>query len=131
MLEALTGMGLSAAAGLNAYIPFLVVALAARFTDVITLPTNLTWIESGWAIGIGILGTFPLVTYAERSLPEPARSPEHRLVQRLVATLTSRDFSVVVFLAALTATLPWFLRGAAIGANVFWVALAYLLWRGR
>ena len=53
MIEALTGMGLSAAAGLNAYIPFLVVALAARFTDVITLPTSLTWIESGWAIGIG------------------------------------------------------------------------------
>ncbi|MDV3220094.1 DUF4126 domain-containing protein [Intrasporangium sp.] len=53
MIEALTGMGLSAAAGLNAYIPFLVVALIARFTDVITLPTSLTWIESGWAIGIG------------------------------------------------------------------------------
>ena len=53
MIEALTGMGLSAAAGLNAYIPFLVVALAARFTDVITLPTSLMWIESGWAIGIG------------------------------------------------------------------------------
>ncbi|HEX5967720.1 MAG TPA: DUF4126 domain-containing protein [Intrasporangium sp.] len=53
MIEVLTGMGLSAAAGLNAYIPFLVVALAARFTDIVTLPTNLTWIESGWAIGIG------------------------------------------------------------------------------
>ena len=32
MLGALTGMGLSAAAGLNAYIPFLLVALVARFT---------------------------------------------------------------------------------------------------
>lgn len=53
MIEALTGMGLSAAAGLNAYIPFLVVALVARFTDVVTLPTSLAWIESGWAIGIG------------------------------------------------------------------------------
>jgi len=53
MIEALTGMGLSAAAGLNAYIPFLLVALLARFTDIITLPTSLTWIESGWAIGIG------------------------------------------------------------------------------
>jgi hypothetical protein len=46
-------MGLSAAAGLNAYIPFLVVALIARFTDVITLPTEFAWIESWWAIGIG------------------------------------------------------------------------------
>lgn len=53
MIEILTGMGLSAAAGLNAYIPFLVVALIARFTDIITLPSSLAWIESGWAIGIG------------------------------------------------------------------------------
>lgn len=53
MIAALTGMGLSAAAGLNAYIPFLIVALVARFTDVITLPANYAWIESWWAIGIG------------------------------------------------------------------------------
>ncbi len=46
-------MGLSAAAGLNAYIPFLIVALVAKFTDVITLPASYAWIESWWAIGIG------------------------------------------------------------------------------
>ena len=53
MIAALTGMGLSAAAGLNAYIPFLIVALIARFTDFITLPSGLEWIDSWWAIGIG------------------------------------------------------------------------------
>lgn len=53
MLVALTGIGLSTAAGLNAYIPFLVVALLARFTDVVVLPSGLTWMESWWAIGIG------------------------------------------------------------------------------
>ena len=53
MFAALTGMGLSAAAGLNAYIPFLVVALIARFTDYITLPQSYSWIESWWAIGAG------------------------------------------------------------------------------
>jgi len=53
MIAALTGMGLSAAAGLNAYIPFLVVALIARFTDYITLPVGYEWIQSSWAIGIG------------------------------------------------------------------------------
>lgn len=53
MIAALTGMGLSAAAGLNAYIPFLVVALIARFTDYINLPQSYSWIESWWAIGIG------------------------------------------------------------------------------
>lgn len=51
MIAALTGMGLSAAAGLNAYIPFLVVALGARFTDVLVLPAGYGWIESWWAIG--------------------------------------------------------------------------------
>ncbi len=53
MLVALTGIGLSMAAGLNAYIPFLVVAILARLTDVVTLPDSLVWIESWWAIGIG------------------------------------------------------------------------------
>ena len=52
MLAALTGAGLSAAAGLNAYIPFLLVALIARFTGVIELPHQYAWIESWWAIGI-------------------------------------------------------------------------------
>ncbi len=53
MIAALTGMGLSAAAGLNAYIPFLIVALLSKFTDVITLPQSYAWIESWWAIGVG------------------------------------------------------------------------------
>jgi len=53
MLVALTGIGLSAAAGLIAYIPFLVVALLARFTDLVVLPAGLAWVESWWAIGIG------------------------------------------------------------------------------
>ena len=53
MLVALTGIGLSAAAGLNAYIPFLVVALLARLTDVVVLPDGLAWMESGWAICVG------------------------------------------------------------------------------
>ena len=55
MIAALTGMGLSAAAGLNAYIPFMIVALIARFTDVITLPSGFQWIESPWAIGVGAI----------------------------------------------------------------------------
>lgn len=51
MIATLTGMGLSAAAGLNAWIPFLVVALAARFTDLVQLPEQFQWIDSWWAIG--------------------------------------------------------------------------------
>lgn len=55
MIAALTGMGLSAAAGLNAYIPFLLVALLARFSDAVVLPAGFGWMESWWAIGIGAL----------------------------------------------------------------------------
>jgi len=53
MIAALTATGLAAAAGLNAYIPFLLIALLTRYTDLITLPASYQWIESWWAIGIG------------------------------------------------------------------------------
>jgi Domain of unknown function (DUF4126) len=52
MLASLTGLGLSAAAGLNAYIPLLLVGLLARFTEVIVLPEPYRWIQSGWALGV-------------------------------------------------------------------------------
>jgi uncharacterized protein DUF4126 len=52
MLASLTGLGLSAAAGLNAYIPLLLVGLLARFTDVLVLPEPYRWIQSGWALGV-------------------------------------------------------------------------------
>ena len=53
MLAALTGSGLAAAAGLNAWIPFLLVAVLARVTDLIELPSGYAWVDSGWAIAIG------------------------------------------------------------------------------
>ena len=55
MLAALTGAGLSAAAGLNAFIPFVLVGMLARFTDLLDLPSGLEWIDSWWAIGAGML----------------------------------------------------------------------------
>jgi hypothetical protein len=56
MLASLTGLGLSAAAGLNAYVPLLLVGLLARFTDVLTLPAPYRWIQGGWALlVVGVL----------------------------------------------------------------------------
>ena len=52
MLEALTGTGLAASAGLNAYIPLLTMGLLARYTDTITLPGGWQWLSNGWVIGI-------------------------------------------------------------------------------
>ena len=52
MLEALTGTGLAASAGLNAYIPLLTMGLMARYSDLIDLPVGWQWLANGWVIGI-------------------------------------------------------------------------------
>lgn len=52
LLGIFTAFGLSASAGLNAYIPLLVVALIARFTDVYTLSSPWDALESWWIIGL-------------------------------------------------------------------------------
>ena len=52
MLEALTGSGLAASAGLNAYIPLVVMGLLARYTDAIDLPSGWSWLANGWTLAI-------------------------------------------------------------------------------
>ncbi len=45
------GVGLATSAGLNAYIPLLMIGLLGRFTNLITLPGPWQWLESEWVIG--------------------------------------------------------------------------------
>jgi hypothetical protein len=52
LLSVFTAFGLSSSAGLNAYLPLLVVALLARFTDLITLSPPWDALESWWVIGV-------------------------------------------------------------------------------
>ncbi len=52
VLNVFTAFGLSSAAGLNAYVPLLVVALLARFTDLIELKAPWDALESPWTIGV-------------------------------------------------------------------------------
>ncbi|MET8259870.1 DUF4126 domain-containing protein [Micromonospora sp. NPDC005553] len=52
MFEVLTGTGLAASAGLNAYIPLLILGLLGRYTDLIDLPSGWTWLGNGWVIAI-------------------------------------------------------------------------------
>lgn len=47
-----SAFGLSASAGLNAYIPLLVVALLARFTNLMKLSPPWDALSSGWVIGL-------------------------------------------------------------------------------
>ncbi len=50
-----TAFGLSAATGLNAYIPLLIVALVARFTDWLVLAPPYDVLTSPWVIGVLIV----------------------------------------------------------------------------
>ncbi|MEH0845451.1 DUF4126 domain-containing protein [Micromonospora sp. CPCC 205711] len=52
MFEVLTGTGLAASAGLNAYIPLLTMGLLARYTDLIDLPGGWQWLGNGWVLAI-------------------------------------------------------------------------------
>ena len=62
MLELLTGTGLAVAAGLNAYVPMLVLGLAGRFLDFVELPTAWAWLENEWVLGIlGVLLVVELI----------------------------------------------------------------------
>jgi hypothetical protein len=51
-MDIFTAFGLSASAGLNAYIPLLIVALLARFTNLITLTQPWDTITDWWVIGL-------------------------------------------------------------------------------
>lgn len=56
MLEFLVGSGLAAAAGLNAWMPLLLLGLADRFVPAVELPAAWTWLSSDLALWItGIL----------------------------------------------------------------------------
>lgn len=51
VLSIFSAFGLSASAGLNAYIPLLVVSLMARFTNLINLTPPWDVLESWWVVG--------------------------------------------------------------------------------
>jgi len=51
MIDILSAFGLSSAAGLNAYLPLLIVGLLARFTDLITLKAPWDALQHPWVLG--------------------------------------------------------------------------------
>ncbi|MEO3783562.1 DUF4126 domain-containing protein [Actinocorallia sp. B10E7] len=56
MFAFLTGLGLAGAAGLNAYIPILVVGLLGRYTELVVLPGDFSWMGNGWVLaGLSVL----------------------------------------------------------------------------
>lgn len=61
-MDFLTGTGLAASAGLNAYIPLLAVGVLNRYTSVIDLGPGFTWLSNGWVLLIlGVLLALEIV----------------------------------------------------------------------
>ncbi|MFG3439334.1 DUF4126 domain-containing protein [Nonomuraea sp. NPDC047897] len=80
MLAALTGLGLSTAAGLNAYIPLLVVGVLANLTDAVRLPDGYGWL-SNW----GVLAVIAVLLAAEMVLDKvPAVDSVNDAIQTVV-----------------------------------------------
>lgn len=66
-MDIFSAFGLSASAGLNAYIPLLVVALLGKFTNLITLKSPWDTLESWWVIGV--LVVLSIVEFFADKLP--------------------------------------------------------------
>jgi len=67
MIEVLAAFGLSAATGLNAYLPLLIVGLLARFTGLITLGSPWNTLENPWVLGV--LGVLLVIEMTADKIP--------------------------------------------------------------
>lgn len=67
MLEALTGTGLATAAGLNAYVPLLVIGLLGRWTDLVDPPVGWEWLSNEWVLVV--LGALLLLEVVADKIP--------------------------------------------------------------
>jgi len=92
LLGIFSAFGLSASAGLNAYIPLLVVALVARFTDLIQLTEPWNVLESWWSIGL--LVVLSVVEFFADKIP----AVNH--VNDAIQTLVRPSAGAIVFAAS-------------------------------
>jgi hypothetical protein len=67
MFELLTGTGLAASAGLNAYIPLLAVGLLGKYTELISLPQTWQWLENPFILLI--LGGLLAIEFVADKVP--------------------------------------------------------------
>lgn len=93
-MDILAAFGLSASAGLNAYIPLLVVSLLARFTNLITLAEPWRALESWWIIGL--LFVLSLVEFFADKVP----AVNH--INDIIQTLIRPAAGAILFAASAT-----------------------------
>ena len=119
MIATLTGLGLSSAAGLNAYIPVLAVGLIARFTDLIPLGSAWQWLEH--PVTLVVLTVLLVIEFGADKIP--ALDSLNDLVQTVVRPtaggITFGAGASAVDLAELTGTAA--ASTAEAGDGVSWV----------
>ncbi|HLS26311.1 MAG TPA: DUF4126 domain-containing protein [Beutenbergiaceae bacterium] len=76
----LSGLALASAAGLNAYVPVLVLGLFVRYTSVVEVPGQWTWLGNGWFL-LALLALLVLELITDKI---PALDHLNDLVQTLV-----------------------------------------------
>ena len=100
----LSGLGLAAPAGLNAWLTLLLVALADRFTGLVDLPADYEWLSS-WP-GMGVLAGGLAVETVVDKLP----GADH--LNDIVQTAIRPTAGAVVMLASTQGDLPPAVAGA-------------------
>jgi len=90
-MDILAAFGLSASAGLNAYIPLLVVSLLGRFTNLIVLSEPWKALESWWIIGL--LSLLSLVEFFADKVP--AVNHVNDVIQTFIAILFAASATVI------------------------------------
>lgn len=111
MMESLLGIfsafGLSASAGLNAYIPLLVIALMARFTDLITLNSPWDALASWWIIGLLVVlslieflvDKFPVINHINDVIIQSFIRPTAGAIAFAASTNVVTDINPILALA--------------------------------
>lgn len=66
-MEVLVGLGLASAAGLNAYLPLLLLGTLARFTDLVPLPPEWSWLSD--PVCLAVLAVLLLVEVVADKVP--------------------------------------------------------------
>lgn len=94
-MDVIAAFGLSASAGLNAYIPLLVVSLLARFTNLIELSDGWRALESWWIIGLLIV--LSLIEFFADKIP----TVNH--INDLIQTLIRPTAGAILFAASANA----------------------------
>ena len=114
MLGIFSAFGLSASAGLNAYIPLLVVALMARFTNLVKLNPPYDLLSNWWIIGL--LVVLSLVEFLVDKIP----AIDH-INDFVVQTFVRPAAGAIVFAAStnvVTDINPWRLPGLLMAGSV-------------